>query len=75
MYKGLMMLGRQQYTQQIPLVLELSVCEVKMAIEKLKSHKAPGIDQTPAELIKATGRMIRCEIRKLIISTRTTESA
>jgi hypothetical protein len=27
--------------------------EVELAIEKLKSHKSPGIDQIPAELIKA----------------------
>jgi hypothetical protein len=25
---------------------------VELAIEKLKSHKSPGIDQIPAELIK-----------------------
>jgi hypothetical protein len=39
-----------------------------MAIEKLKRHKSPGIDQIPAELIKAGGRIIRSEILKLIIS-------
>jgi hypothetical protein len=40
--------------------------EVQMAIEKLKrQHKSPGIDQIPAELIKAGGRTIRCEIHKL----------
>jgi hypothetical protein len=39
-----------------------------MAIEKLKRHKSPGIDQIPAELIKAGGRIIRSEIHKLIIS-------
>jgi len=39
-----------------------------LAIEKLKSHKSPGIDQIPAELIKAGGRAIRCAIHKLIIS-------
>ena len=39
-----------------------------MAIEKLKSHKLPGIDQIPAELIKAGGKTIRCEIHKLVIS-------
>jgi hypothetical protein len=39
-----------------------------LAIEKLKSHKSPGIDQIPAELIKAGGRTICCEIRRLIIS-------
>jgi hypothetical protein len=32
------------------------------------SHKSPGIDQIPAELIKAGGRIIRSEIHKLIIS-------
>jgi hypothetical protein len=26
---------------------------VELAIEKLKSHKSPGIDQIPAELVKA----------------------
>jgi hypothetical protein len=31
-------------------------------------HKSPGIDQIPAELIKAGGRIIRSEIHKLIIS-------
>jgi hypothetical protein len=35
---------------------------------KLKSHKSPGIDQIPAELIKAGGRTIHCEIHKLLIS-------
>ena len=36
-----------------------------MAIEKLKSHKSPGIDQIPAELIKAGGRTICYEIHKI----------
>ena len=45
-----------------------SAFEVELAIEKLKSHKSPGIDQIPAELIKAGGRTIRCAIHKLIIS-------
>jgi hypothetical protein len=36
-----------------PLVPEPSTLEVELAIEKLKSHKSPGIDQIPAELIKA----------------------
>ena len=39
-----------------------------MAIVKLKSHKSPGIDQMPAELIKAGGRTICLEIHKLITS-------
>jgi hypothetical protein len=46
-----------------PLVPEPSVLEVELAIEKLKSHKSPGIDQIPAG-----GRAIRCAIHKLIIS-------
>jgi hypothetical protein len=39
-----------------------------MAIEKVKRHKSPGIDQIPGELIKAGGRIIRSDIHKLIIS-------
>ena len=51
-----------------PLVPEPSAFEVELVIEKLKSHKSPGVDQIPAELIKAGGRTIRSEIHKLIIS-------
>jgi hypothetical protein len=51
-----------------PLVPEPSVLEDELAIEKLKSHKSPGIDQIPAEVIKAGGRTIRCAIHKLLIS-------
>src|SRR5215469_710869 len=50
------------------LVPEPSAFEVELATEKLKSHKSPGIDQIPAELIKAGGKTIRCAIHKLIIS-------
>jgi hypothetical protein len=46
-------------------VPELSAFEFEMAIEKLKGHKSPGIDQIPAELIKAGGRIFRSEIPKL----------
>jgi hypothetical protein len=49
------------------LVPEPSASEIELAIEKLKSHKSPGIDQIPAEPIKAGGRTISCEIHKLII--------
>jgi len=42
--------------------------EVELAIDKLKSHKSPGIDQILAELIKAGGRTISLEIHKLITS-------
>jgi hypothetical protein len=42
--------------------------EVEMAIEKLKTHKSPGIDQIPVEMIKAEGTTIHSEIYKLINS-------
>jgi len=51
-----------------PLVPEPSAFEFELVIEKLKSHKSSGIDQIPAEMIKAGGRKIRCAIHKLIIS-------
>jgi len=38
------------------MVAESSAFEVEMAIEKLKRHKSPGIDQIPAKFIKAGGR-------------------
>ena len=51
-----------------PLVREPSVAEFELAIGKLKSHKTLGIDQIPAEQIKAGGRTICLEIHKLITS-------
>jgi hypothetical protein len=51
-----------------PLIPDTSAFEFELAIEKLKSHKSPGIDQIPAELIKAGCRTICCAIHKLIIS-------
>jgi hypothetical protein len=36
-----------------PLVPEPSAFEVEMAIENIKRYKSPGIEQIPAELIKA----------------------
>ena len=33
--------------------LGASATDVELAIDKLKSHKSPGIDEVPAELIKA----------------------
>jgi len=41
-----------------PLVPEPSAFEVELAIGKLRSHKSPGIDEIPAELIKAGGGKI-----------------
>jgi hypothetical protein len=40
-------------------VPEPSAEEVELAIEKLKSHKLPGIHQIPAELMMAGGRRVR----------------
>ena len=51
-----------------PLVSEPSAFEGELAVEELKSHKLPGIDQIQAELIKEEGRTIRHDIHKLIIS-------
>jgi hypothetical protein len=51
-----------------PLVLEPSAFQVEMAIERLKRNKSPGIDQIPAELIKADDRTFRSETHKLINS-------
>jgi hypothetical protein len=50
------------------LVPEPSLVEVKIAIGKLKSYKSPGTDQILAELIKAGGETLCCEIHKLICS-------
>jgi len=49
-------------------VPEPSVFEFELDIGKQKNHKSPGIDQIPAELIKAGGRTICCAIHKFIIS-------
>ena len=51
-----------------PLAPEPSAYEVELAIENIKSHKSPGIDQIPTELFKAGDRTIRCEIHKRVIS-------
>jgi len=50
-----------------PLVPEPSASEVELAIQKLKSHKSPRIDQIPAEIIKAGGRTFRSAIHKLVV--------
>jgi len=51
-----------------PIVPEPCSFELEMAIEKLKGHKSPGIDQIPEELIKAGVRTFRSEIHKIITS-------
>jgi len=65
---GVKDVGQAEIHTAEPLVPELSASEFELAIDKIKSHKSPGIDQIPAELIKAGGRTIYLEIRKLIIS-------
>jgi hypothetical protein len=42
--------------------------KAEKAIEKLKRHKSPGIDQITADLIKAGSGKIRSEIHELINS-------
>ena len=60
--------GQAEIHTAEPLVPQPSAYEVELAIDKIKSHKSPGIDQIPAELIRAGGRTICLEIRKLITS-------
>jgi hypothetical protein len=48
------------------LVPEPSLFEVEIAIGKLKSYKSPGIDNIPAELIKAGGETLYSEINRLL---------
>ena len=47
--------GRQPEIQQTLLVPEASAFEPEMAIEKLKRHISPGIDQIPVDLITTGG--------------------
>ena len=65
---GVSEIGQAETHTAGPLVPEPSVFEVELVIEKIKNRKSPGIDQIPAELIKAGGSTIRREIYKLIIS-------
>jgi len=48
-------------------VPQSSAFEFELPFEKQKSYKSSGIDQIPAELIKAGGRTIRYEIHKFIM--------
>ena len=65
---GVKDVGQTEIHTAEPLAPDPSASEFELAIDKLKSHKSPGIDQIPAELIKAGGRTICLEIRKLITS-------
>jgi len=63
---GVKDVGQSQIHTAEPLVPEPHASEVQLAIDKLKSHKSPGINQIPAELIKAGSRKICLEIHILI---------
>ena len=58
--------GQAEIHTAEPLVPEPSASEVELAIDKLKIHQSPGINEIPAELIKAGGGTICLEIYKLI---------
>jgi len=60
--------GQTEIHTAEPLVPEPSASEVEFAIGKLKSHKSLGIDEIPAELIKAGGGTTCGEIHMLITS-------
>jgi len=45
--------GQAEIHTAEPLVPKPSASQVELAIGKLKSHKSPGFDQIPAELMKA----------------------
>jgi len=55
---GVKDVGQAEIHTAEPLVSEPSASEVELAIDNLKRHKSPVIDQIPAELIKAWGRTI-----------------
>ena len=65
---GVKDVGRVEIPTAESLVPEPSAFEVELAIDKLKSHKSPGIDEIKAELIKAGDGTICLEIHKLITS-------
>jgi len=65
---GVKEVGQAEIHTAEPLVPEPNASEVELAIDKLKIYKSPGIDQIPAEFIKAGGRTIFLEIHKLITS-------
>jgi len=65
---GVKDVGQAEIHTAEPLVPDPSASEFELAIGKLKSHKSPGIDQIPAELIKVWGRTLCLEIHKLITS-------
>jgi len=63
---GINDVGRTEIHTAERMVPEVSALEDEMAIENLKRHKSPGIDQIPAELIKGGGRTICYENHKIL---------
>ena len=61
---GVKDVGQVEKRTAEPLVPEPGAPEFELAIDKLKSHKSPGIDQISAELIKTGGRTIITSIWK-----------
>ena len=51
-----------------PFIVEPDELDIKFIIEELKSHKAPGIDGIPAELIKSGGPSLCAAVHKLILA-------
>ena len=49
-----------------PLVPEPSASEVELAIEKLRSHRSPGINQIPPELVNAGVRQFAVRFINLL---------
>ena len=66
--RGVKDVGQVEIHTAETLVPEPSASDFELAIDKLKGHKSPRIDQIPAELIKAGGRTICLENHKLITS-------
>jgi hypothetical protein len=67
-----MVVRRLKYSREST-VPKASAFGVEMVTEKQKIPKSPGIDQTPAQLIKESSKIIRSEIHKLINSIRNKE--
>jgi hypothetical protein len=51
-----------------PLAPQSGPFEIEFPIEKLKTCKLPGIDQIPAELVQAGGKILRSKTHKRINS-------
>ena len=64
---GVKDVGQVEISTADPLVPEPSAFEFELASDKLKSHKSTGIDEIPAELIKAGGRTLAWRFINLLL--------